>query len=173
MKGQMMSDMNSILSATELRDLLSYNSDTGLFTRLITTSTNARKGSVAGYISPIGYRVISLKNRQFYGHRLAWLYTYGEFPKGQIDHIDGDRSNNAIANLRDVPEGINRQNLREPPRHNLLGILGVSVSTTGKRYHARIQLNGSKTHLGTFDTAEEAQAAYLLAKRAMHSGCTI
>lgn len=168
-----MSDKNSILSASELRALLSYDAETGLFVRLVTTSQNARRGTEAGYISPIGYRVISIKGRQFYGHRLAWLYTHGEFPRGQIDHIDGNRANNAIANLRDVVEGINRQNLREPPRHNRLGILGVSRSTTGKRYHSRIQIDGVKVHLGTFDTSEEARAAYVAAKRELHPGCTI
>lgn len=172
-KGQMMSDKDSILSVSELSKLLKYDPLTGQFTRLVTTSQNAKKGSEAGYISPIGYRVISIKSRQFYGHRLAWLYVHGEFPKGQIDHIDGNRANNAISNLRDVAEIVNRQNLRVPPKHNQLGILGVSRSTSGKRYHARIQLNGVKVHLGTYDTCEDAQAAYLSAKRSLHSGCTI
>lgn len=168
-----MSNKNSMLSASELYQLLSYDAGTGVFVRRVTTSQNAKEGDVAGYISPIGYRVISLKSRQFYGHRLAWLYHYGEFPSGQIDHKDGDRANNAIANLRDVAECVNRQNLRRPPQHNLLGVLGVSVSTSRKRYQAKIQLDGVKHHLGTFDTIDEAANAYLAAKRAMHAGCTI
>lgn len=168
-----MSNKNSMLSASELHQLLSYDAKTGVFLRRVTTSQNAKEGDVAGYISPIGYRVISLKSRQFYGHRLAWLHHYGEFPMGQIDHIDGNRTNNAIANLRDVSARVNRQNLRRPPRHNRLGILGVSVSSTGKRYQARIQLNGVKQHLGIFDTIAEASDAYIAAKRSIHSGCTI
>ncbi len=169
----MMSDKNSMLSTTELARLFHYNSETGIFTRLVATSSNAPKGGVAGYISPIGYRVIGINGHQYYGHRLAWLYHYGAFPKGQIDHIDGNRANNAIANLRDVAECVNRQNLRHPPKHNLLGVLGVSASTTKKRYQAKIQLNGVKHHIGTFDTIEEASAAYVAAKRAIHIGCTI
>ena len=168
-----MSNRAKAISQEQLHQLLSYDIETGEFIRRTSTSSNAKKGMRAGYVCVLGYRVIYINGRQYYEHRLAWLYVHGNLPKGQIDHIDGDRSNNALANLRDVPEWVNHQNLRNPPRSSRLGILGVSVSTSGKRFQARIQVNGKKHHLGIFDTLEEARHAYLVAKRAMHVGCTI
>lgn len=105
-------------------------------------------------------------------HRLAWLYVYGEWPNGDIDHIDGDRLNNRIANLRDVSRRVNLENQRRPKACNKSGFLGVKTFRD-QRFQARIQVRGVQLHLGTFDTPHEAHAAYVAAKRNLHQGCTL
>jgi hypothetical protein len=161
----------SDLTAEQLRELLSYDRETGIF-RWNVANKRVRIGSDAGHLHPSGYRRIGIYRRVYSAHRLAWLYVHGAFPLGDIDHINGARDDNRIANLRDVPHAVNMQNLRTAPRTNIeSGLLGVSTSLG--RWKAQIRLNGSRMYLGTFSTPEEAHAAYLEAKRLLHLGCTI
>lgn len=98
----------------------------------------------------------------------------GGWPRFTIDHINGDGSDNRWANLRDVPLFVNQQNMRKPrggQRTNKIGVLGVTQ--VGRRFSARLSVDKRTTYLGTFDTPEEAHAAYLAAKRAHHAGCTV
>ena len=159
------------LTAHQLRELLQYNADTGLFTWLERVDGRVKAGSVAGYKSGVGYLQVCVLGRQYLAHRLAWFYFYSHWPKGQIDHISGDRSNNSIKNLRDVSRRVNSQNQRRAMSNNICGLLGVSPSRG--RWQAQIVLDGKVTHIGRFDTPEEAHAAYLGKKRLMHAGCTI
>lgn len=164
-----------VLTREVLCEFLDYAPETGVFTRRISTAPNALRGMRAGNVSKNGYRVIRIANTEQYEHRLAWLHQYGVLPEQHIDHIDGDRANNAISNLRDVPQQTNRENLHAALRSNRVGILGVSLVRRlgGVRYQARIQTDGRKIHLGYFSTVGEAEAAYLTAKRALHAGCSI
>jgi hypothetical protein len=105
-------------------------------------------------------------------HRVVWEVVHGDISEGmQIDHRNGDRSDNSIENLRLVtPEG-NVQNQRRPKRQNKVGYLGVS-QFRGK-YRATIVVAGKQIYLGAFDSPEEAQEAYTRAKRNLHPACTI
>ena len=99
---------------------------------------------------------------------------HGEWPRFDVDHLNGIRSDNRIENLRDVSPATNAQNERRARITNgSSGLLGVSRSSNGRRWVAGIVLNGQRQHIGTYDTPEEAQTAYLSAKRIMHDGCTI
>ena len=158
------------LKAERLRELLNYDPETGVFTWRVSRRATARPGSVAGTITPKGYRAIWI-GANYRAHRLAWLYVHGEWPSGEIDHIDGNRANNAIANLRDVSTSFNHENLRKARSDSRHGFLGVSPM--GKRWKARITVRGKFQHLGIYDTPEEAHAVYLEAKRRLHAGCTI
>ena len=160
-----------ILSADYLRSVLNYNPLTGVFTRLVSTNSRVKVGDVAGCDNGKGYMVFSVLGRLYQAHRIAWLYMHGQWPDGNIDHIDGNPSNNAIANLRDVSQSVNMQNQRLAMSHNTSGYLGVSRN--GKRWQAEIQSDGKRRPLGTHDTPVEAHAAYLEAKRRLHPGCTI
>ena len=91
-------------------------------------------------------------------HRVAWLLYYGTWPKHQIDHIDGDRANNRIKNLRDVPQSENLKN-RGVDRRNTTGVCGVRVYKQTGKYVAYIRLGGVSKHLGYFSTFEEAVEA--------------
>jgi hypothetical protein len=111
-------------------------------------------------------------NRKRYAeHRLAWLYFYGSWPALFIDHINGNRSDNRISNLRDVPLVVNNQNQREPRGNNTNGFLGVRVRN--ERIYAEIAVNGKSIKLGNFPSKEAAHEAYVQAKRKLHPGCTL
>lgn len=160
------------LTAQRLRELFSYDPDAGSFTRL------AQRGpSKAGLVAPCkdahGYEVLRVDYRLHRAHRLVWLHVHGAWPVGDIDHIDGNRANNRIANLRDVTRAENNQNQRSAASHNAGGVLGVSPVHKSSRYRARIAVNGESRHLGCYATEEEAHAAYLDAKSALHPAGTL
>ena len=160
-----------MLTQTRLMQVFDYNPETGVFTRKL-KQTGIKQGSVSGSLSTQGYLVTSVDGKLYSCHRLAWLYVTGNWPDYQIDHINGCRSDNRIANLRDLKKEINIQNQRRAQKSNKsTQVLGTFKN--GKKFAARIAHNGKKLYLGTFTTLEEASAAYLAAKRLLHSGCTI
>jgi hypothetical protein len=161
----------SILTVERLREVLDYDTETGVFRWKIANSKRTRVGSIAGCVRPDGYCGIRVDSSRYYAHRLAWLFVFGEYPVAHIDHIDGDPSNNRLCNLRDVRQALNIQNQRQADRDSKSGILGVV--RRGNRYCSSIGTNGRTTYLGTFATAELAHQAYVDAKRRMHPGCTI
>lgn len=160
-----------ILTAARLRELFHYEPETGVFTRLIKKAGNATAGSCAGSINTIGYRQIRVDGSNYLGHRLAWLYVHGEWPIGQIDHIDGTRSNNAIGNLRDVSHAVNQQNRKRAKANASASLMGISFSSG--RWVAHISINGKPRYIGRFGTEAQAHSAYLAAKRLHHEGNTL
>lgn len=162
---------NTDLSADRLRELLHYDQSTGIFTWAKDGARTIRAGNVAGYPKGRGYWMIHVDGRMHLSHRLAWLHVTGKWPTGQIDHINGDRGDNRIANLRDVPQSTNQQNQRRAHATSQSGVLGVSK--VGNWFKARIRENGQLKNLGKFGSAEDAHAAYLARKRQIHAGCTI
>lgn len=102
------------------------------------------------------------------------MYVTGEWPEINVDHRDGDPSNNRFSNLRDVAQQVNVQNVRKGTKRNLSsGLLGVSFHARDRLWRARIYKDGKDIVLGYFKTPEAAHAAYLSAKRDIHAGCTI
>jgi hypothetical protein len=158
------------LTAEKLRALLDYDPNTGEFRWTKDRKGGARKGSVAGYLDDMGYVRIGIDNERHRGHQLAWLHAHGVWPIHDIDHIDGERANNQLANLRDVPRRVNLENQRTAKRGRS-GLLGVTARDG--RFVAQIRVRGVHRYLGRYDTAEEAHAAYLRAKRLFHEGCTL
>ena len=77
-----------MLTQDRLKELFNYDSATGVFTRIKTTSSRAMKGFIAGSVSSHGYLRIRIDGRVYFAHRLAWLYEFGEFPLGIMDHIN-------------------------------------------------------------------------------------
>lgn len=166
-----MAASNHIPSADDVRRLFNYDPETGVLTWRVTNSNRARKGSIAGSHDGNGYLQVRFMGKKYRVHRVVFLHFYGRWPDMEIDHINGNRSDNRIANLRDVSRSVNQQNMRSALSNNKTGVLGVSV-INGK-YMAFIQTNGKSHYLGGFETEEEAQSAYLSAKRNCHEGCTI
>lgn len=160
------------LTAPQARELLSYEPDTGLFYwRHKANRRNIDKP--AGYLDAKGYSRINIDGKSFQLHRLAWLITYGSWPLGQIDHIDGCRDNNRLLNLREATQTLNQENRRVAQSNNKIGLLGVYLCNKSGRYLSQIQSNNKQINLGEYDTKEDAHKAYVLAKRRLHAGCTI
>ena len=160
-----------VLTTGRLREVLAYDADTGIFTRLERSAAKVRIGDIAGGIDPQGYTLIRVDLKRYRAHRLAWLYMTEVWPDGQIDHINGIRSDNTWGNLRDVTNTINCQNKHQARSDNKSGFLGVSRDK--KAWRAVITINGARKYLGRHETPEIAYAAYLKAKRRYHEGCTI
>lgn len=121
----------------------------------------------------LGYVIITLNDRGYQAHRLAWFYVHGRWPEHQIDHINGRKADNRIENLRDVPQTINMQNQRKCYRNNRVGLAGVYWHRRQHRFYSQIRVNKKLHFLGYFDVAKEAHEAYINAKRALHPGNTV
>lgn len=140
--------------------------------RWLVTRGNARAGAIAGSVSTNGYRYVLLRRKGYLAHRLVWLFAHGAWPEKKLDHINGNRMDNRLENLREVSNEGNGENMRRATAANKLGVLGVCQTPNG-RYAAHIRYAGKRHHLGTFDTPELAHSAYLKAKRENHAACTI
>lgn len=142
-----------------LRESLSYDIVTGIFKRAKTTSPKSKYGSIAGYKNTAGYIVIRVNSRPYYAHRLAWLYHYGRLPSSEIDHVNGDKSDNRISNLRLCDKYQNQCN-REHCKNAKIKMKGVDFMKSKGKFRARIRVRGKDIHLGLFSSAEEAKRAY-------------
>ena len=161
---------DNILTQERLKELLSYDPETGVFVRIKQTSSNALIGDVAGNTDSKGYRKIHINGKMFKLHRLVWLYITGEFPPSEIDHIDRNPLNNRFANLRVVTRSENMQNTSKY-LNNTSGYKGVSYQKCRKKWYASIRINNVQKNLGRFPTPEEASAAYLAAQKIYHPTC--
>lgn len=159
-----------MISIEKLRHHYSYDPETGAFTRLITFKGGKPSGIVQGHIDTQGYLRIGIKGKSYKAHRLAWFFVHGVWPSGQIDHIDRNKLNNRISNLRDVTQSYNQHNRVEARRDNVAGLLGVRFNKKDGKYHARITANRKHLFLGQFDDPQEASAAYFAAKEELHPG---
>lgn len=157
---------DSSLAASRLRELFEYRPETGEFVRLVTRSATARAGQKAGCLRPEGYMTIMIDRVPYQSHRLAWLYVTGDWPPADLDHINGNRSDNRIANLRPASRSQNNANAKLRS-DNKSGSKGVSWDAGRNRWHAQIRAHGKQHHLGRFHSKEEAQAAYATAAKRM------
>lgn len=156
-----------MLTADRLREVVDYDPGTGVFTWKASTRGHVKKGSVAGSVKERGYRGIGIDGILYREHRLAFLYQTGEWPKEQIDHINGVRDDNRYANLREATNAENRRNSKRRV-NNRSGFKGVSWHNQSRRWRARIKLHGKSTHLGLFASKENAYAAYCAAAEKYH-----
>lgn len=173
------------ISQESLARVVDYSPETGLFTwrdrmdddfkskRARSTWQSKYAGRAAGHVGRGGYVSIRIEKKLYRAHRLAWLHVHGKWPDNVIDHINGDPTDNRIANLRDVTQLVNQQNMRKATVKNKLGILGVNFDPEMRKFVAFIRVDGKSMSLGYFATADAAGLAYLTAKRKYHEGCTI
>lgn len=151
------------LTAERLRQLLHYDPETGVFTRLV--ALGGRSGPVGSRcecLSPAGYVQIGVDRRTYPAHRLAWLYMTGAWPPNEVDHINGVRADNRWTNLRQATRSQNRANSRASYA-NRSGYKGVCRARCGRW---RASLRGER--LGLFDTPEEASRAYFAAAQELY-----
>ena len=159
-----------MITQDRLRELAHYCPKTGQFTHL-QSDRRKKAGMPAGSLRQDGYVYVMFDGKRALAHRFAWLYVTGEWPTQEIDHIDGNKANNAFANLRQVSRQANTENKRQAKRTSTTGLLGVVKHRN--RFVAAITHSGKRIYLGVFETAEAAHATYLKAKRELHVGCTI
>mgnify|MGYP003467265442 FL=1 len=127
-----------------------YNADSGWFTAL-KSGGRRRAGDRLGYVRPDGYRMISVNGRWEYEHRLAWLISAGVSPTDEIDHINGARADNRLANLRPCTRSQNMMNTQKR---------GTILDKRSGKWRAALRVQGRRIWLGTFATEAEAAAAY-------------
>ena len=157
----------------ELKKFSSYDPETGLFIctvqRISTGKYRVRKSKIkpgkvfgfrVGHCEPLGMQVAG----KLYGlHRLAWLWAYGKWPENEIDHINGDPTDNRLVNLRDVSRTLNQRNQRKA-KNNTSGVIGVCWHSRIGRRQARIGVGGKRLHLGyhaSIAAAAKAREVYL------------
>lgn len=147
------------MNINELKDYLDYNPENGLFKWLKRTSNRVKVGDEAGVITKLGYRSVSLLGEKIYCHRLAWIFCYGEVPEC-IDHINGNKLDNRISNLRNTTKADNNKNQHFSRRGLHLGVSEYKT-VSGVKFRATITENGKYKHIGSFDSAEDAARAYM------------
>ena len=155
-----------ILTQERLKELLHYDSDTGVFTWRVDRGIKIA-GSIAG-TNCNGYRVIRVDGRAYGAHILAWIYIYGNKPTVGIDHCNKIKNDNSLANLRLATSSENQQNILSPRANNKLGVRGVALFKRTKKYHAQIAVKGKRIHLGYFDDLDSAIAARKQAEKQYH-----
>jgi hypothetical protein len=156
-------------SIERLNQLLNYDPETGIFRWKIFRRWSAKVGDIAGFISSKGYRKISVDGVDFSAHRLAWKMFYNEEPNFQIDHIDRNKDNNKINNLRLVTNQENQRNV-DLQKNNKSGFKGVYFNKKQQKWIARIGFNYKKINLGTFETPTDAYNAFIEAEKALKNG---
>lgn len=117
-----------------------------------------KTGKVAGCVNTRGYRMIKFKNQNYLGHRLVWYFYYGNWPRQDIDHIDGNKLNNEINNLRDVSTSDNCGN---QVKHRNGKLVGCYFHRQSKLWHSSIRKEGKVISLGYFKTELEAHKMYV------------
>jgi len=159
-------------AAEHLREMLHYDPATGILTWARKPNRRIAVGAVAGVTRKDGVS-IGLGGVSYLAHRVAWLLMTGEWPVGVVDHRDTDPTNNRWKNLRDVSQGVNSQNRRRAQRNSQTGVLGVSRCSQTGRLKAQLQTPTGPLWLGRHDTAEQAQNAYIAARRQHLEGNTL
>ena len=150
--------MGHRLMQKDIASVFNYNAKTG--------EIHTARGRRVGFkIKSQGYTAVWYEGRNVLAHRLAWFLTYGEWPNSNIDHINGDPSDNRLANLRLASPSENRANSRAN-KNNKSGLKGVQFRNG--RWRAKITHGGCTRHLGVFDDPAQANAAYLSAAKAIY-----
>jgi hypothetical protein len=144
-----------------------YHPESGDLVRLVRVARCVKVGDQAGSWSGPGYLGTMIDGRNYLNHRLAWFYVTGRWPDAEIDHVNGDKTDNRLSNLREATPSENKRN-RVTQVNNTSGFKGVYWNKAAGKWRAQIYDNGKSYHLGHFDIAEEAYTAYCNAAKLMH-----
>lgn len=153
--------VKTLPSQAELNFILQYDENTGSFIwrNKVAKSNRISIGDNAGCVNDDGYIIIKICSIRYAAHRLAWKYHYGIDPINFIDHINGNRKDNRISNLREASQFENARN-RKKNSNNKSGFKGVYFIVSSSQWRAIATFNGKSVHIGCFNTAQEASNAY-------------
>lgn len=152
-----------MITQSRIKELFDYDEATGIFIRKCNIG-KYKKDTIAGTKDKNGYIAITVDGVRTYAHRLVWLYMYGVFPANEIDHINGNKADNRLSNLRDVGRNVQSKNMPKVSNNGSLCI-GVAKRKDCDRWAAKIQVNGKNIYLGIYRTYEEAVAARMAANK--------
>lgn len=158
------------IDINELRAILAYDPLTGVLTWKVAPPRKPfLLGKPAGATDPDGYILLKIKQVMYRANRLIWFYVTGEWPPAdlEVEHWDGNPSNNRWLNLRLATRKQNQQNVFKVRSDSKTGIKGVSQESANS-FSATVRVDGKKVRLGSFPTAELAGEAYALAKPILH-----
>lgn len=158
---------DQILTQARLKELLHYDPDTGSFVWVRKPARNIPVGRTAGCVSGNGYRQISVDGVIYLSHRLAWLYTHGEWP-GEIDHKNRDKADNRVDNLRDTTHQKNCEN-RALQANNKSGVRGVSWDSANAKWIVHIKQHRKQHFVGRFELLDQAAQARTLAEATLYA----
>ena len=156
-----------MITQEELKEFVSYDPETGIFRWIKKTGRKGYIGKEVGSKHSRGYKDAKINGKHIFLHRAAWLYMTGSFPVDQIDHKNGDRSDNRWENLREACQQQNSANMKMR-KNNKSGLKGVSLYPKGNRWRAFIHIDYKTKYLGSFLSKEEAHAAYIEAAQLKH-----
>lgn len=156
------------LTAEQLHEFVTCDLTTGTFIYRVRTRRHKPGDALKPSINKNGYAVTQINGTLHYVHRLVWLYAHGEWPSKQIDHINRNRSDNRLENLR-LATSVEQGQNTGIPKNNTSGYKGVWFHKPTERYVAEIKHRRKKHHLGYFNTVEEAATAYQKAKAKIHT----
>lgn len=159
------------LDYEHVKEMLAYDPNSGTLTWKVNRGFKAKKGDVAGYVNKLGYRLISINDKPYFAHRIAWLLSTGEMPKLYIDHINGTPCDNRLCNLREVTHQQNMVN-RKIGKNNTSGFKGVTFNKCQKKWQASARVNGKRIHLGYFNNPSEASSIYTEFTKKVHGEFT-
>jgi hypothetical protein len=145
------------LTQDYVREIFDYDPSTGVVTRKKSVSQNTKVGQQAGTVNGHGYLAVRVFSKTYSLHRIIWLYVYGQFPSKDIDHINRNRLDNRLLNLRQVDRIDNCRNISRP-KHNTSGCMGVSWYGRDKKWNVYIKVDGKNKWLGRYDTIFDAAA---------------
>lgn len=153
-----------------LHELLTYDPQTGEIRSRIGRGGRTKAGKLSGDFGERGYLRINIRGKYFYGHRIAWCMKTGEWPDRFIDHIDGDKSNNAWSNLRLATKSQNGANMGKRYRRGRATshFKGVSWSAGSGSWRAQLTKDKKSYCIGNYRTELEAHEAYIRAAEKMH-----
>lgn len=147
----------ALITQRRLKELLNYDSVSGIFTWRVNKGSRARAGQIAGASDAYGYLVIRLDSVLYKAHRLAWLYCFGDWPEQNIDHINRVKSDNRLKNLRLADQSLNMHNANRKTTRS--GIVGVIWDPRRRKWAARIKVSYKNKFLGRFDRKADAVRA--------------
>lgn len=167
MKNKLYDSMISDITQEQLKNMFDYDDEKGILIRKRDKYGREYNQPCGNKPTQHGYGALKINGRSYRVHRLIWLFHYGEFPSEFIDHIDGNKMNNRIDNLRTVSNQINNHN-NKIRTDNTSGYPNVYWHKGTRKYQVRITVDGKENFIGLYATFSDAILAAMLAKIEHH-----